>query len=100
MCAFLICVVVGLNGLESKYLKDSTVIRFYIEYTSDTPFSTIHAILREKEWHLSHLEYLGGNHCLINSAIVDAQRSGQNTDSKALLETLRITNGVLFVEDA
>ena len=100
MCAFLICVVVGLNGLESKYLKDSTVMRFYIEYTADTPFSTIHAILREKRWHLSHLEYLGGNNCPINSAIIDAQRSGQNTDSKALLETLRNTSGVLFVEDA
>lgn len=100
MCAFLISVVVGLNGLEGKYLKDSTVMQFYIEYAAEIPFSTIPATLRNNRWHLSHLEYLGGNSGLINSAIIDVQRSGNNADSTALLETLRSTNGVLFVEDA
>lgn len=99
MCVFLICVIVGLNRLEEKYLKDSTVMRFYIEYTADMPFSTIHSALRKDSWHLSHLEYLGDNNGLINSAIIDVQRSGPNSDSNALLVALRNTAGVLFVDD-
>lgn len=99
MCVFLVCVIVGLNQIDAKYLKNSTVIRFYIEYASEVPFSAIHAALRREEWHLSHLEYLGCSHAPINSAILEVQRSGQNTDAGALLETLRNTMGVLFAED-
>lgn len=100
MCGFLFCVIVALNRLDEKYLKDSTVIRFYIEYTAETPFSTILATIRKNRWHLSHLEYPGGNSCPINSAIIDVQRFGQDSDRNVLLSTLRTTNGVLFVEDA
>lgn len=100
MCAFLFCVIAALNRLDEKYLKDSTVIRFYIEYTAETPFSTILATLRKNRWHLSYLEYPGGNSGPINSAIIDVQRFGQDSDRNALLATLRCTNGVLFVEDA
>lgn len=99
MCVFLICVIVGLNRIDDKYLKDSTVMRFYIEYAAEKPFSTIHATLRQDRWHLSHLEYLGSNNGSMTSAIIDVQRSGQNTDAAALLETLRSTAGVYFVED-
>lgn len=100
MCGFLFCVIATLNRLDEKYLKDSTVIRFYIEYTVETPFSTILATIRKNRWHLSHLEYPGGNSCPINSAIIDVQRFGQDSDRNVLLSTLRNTNGVLFVEDA
>lgn len=99
MCIFLVCVMVGLNRLEEKYLKDSTIMRLYIEYTAEMPFSTVHAILRRSGWYLSHFEYLCGNYGHINSAIIDVQRSGKNTDSNALIDALRSTNGVLFVED-
>lgn len=92
--------IVALNRLDEKYLEDSTVIRFYIEYTAETPFSTILATIRKNRWHLSHLEYPGGNSCPINSAIIDVQRFGQDSDRNVLLSTLRTTNGVLFVEDA
>ncbi|MDF3005636.1 MAG: MgtC/SapB family protein [Oscillospiraceae bacterium] len=100
MCGFLFCVIATLNRLDEKYLKDSTVIRFYIEYTVETPFSTILATIRKNRWHLSHLEYPGGHSCPINSAIIDVQRFGQDSDRNVLLSTLRNTNGVLFVEDA
>lgn len=100
MCVFLFSVIVVLNRLDEKYLKDSTVMRFYIEYTAETPFSTVLAKLRENKWHLSHLECIGGNSGPINSAIIDVQRSGQDSDRNALLSTLRNTNGVLFAEDA
>ncbi len=100
MCGFLFCVIATLNRLDEKYLKDSTVIRFYIEYTAETPFSTILAALRKDRWHLSYLEYPGGNRGAINSALIDVQRFGQDSDRNILLSTLRSTNGVLFVEDA
>ena len=100
MCAFLFAVIATLNHLDAKYLKDSTVMRFYIEYTTETPFSTILATLREYEWHLSNLEYTGGNNAPINGAIIDVQRSGRDSDRNALLSALRVTNGILFVEDA
>ena len=44
MCAFLFAVIATLNHLDAKYLKDSTVMRFYIEYTTETPFSTLSLI--------------------------------------------------------
>lgn len=99
MCAFLFCVIAGLNGLEGKYLKNSTVMRLYIEYSIETPFSAIHAALRALHWHLSYLEHLGCSGGLVNSVIVDVQRS-EDADPHALLEALRATPGVLFVEEA
>lgn len=100
MCGFLFCVIVVLYRIDKKYLKDSTDMRFYIEYTTDVPFSTVLATLRKNKWHLSHLEYPCGNSGPINSAIIDVQRSGQDSDRKVLLAALRNTTGVLFVEDA
>lgn len=99
MCAFLFSVIAVLNQLDAKYLKDSTVVRFYVEYTSETPFSMILAVLREHQWHLTHLEYPGGNGTALNSVIIDIQRTGQDSDREALLQELRSTHGVLFVED-
>lgn len=100
MCALLFCVIAGLNRLDEKYLKNSTVMRLYIEYDIDAPFSAIHTVLRGNHWHLSHLERLGGKNGVVNSVIVDVQRSGQNSDEQALLEALRVTPSVLFVEEA
>ncbi|WP_312612735.1 MgtC/SapB family protein [Oscillibacter sp.] len=100
MCVFLFSVIVILNRLDEKYLKDSTVMRFYIEYASKTPFSTILAEVRKNKWHMAHLEFVGGNNDSINSAIIDVQRTGLDSDRNALLCALRSTEGILFVEDA
>lgn len=100
MCGFLFTVIATLNHLDAKYLKDSTIMRFYIEYTSETPFSVILARVREHKWHLSSLEYINTNNTPINGAIIDVQRSGKDSNRDTLLAALRATNGVLFVEDA
>lgn len=99
MCAFLFCVIAGLNRLEEKYLNDSTVMRFYIEYSIDMPFSFIHAELRKKDRHSAHFEQLNNAGGRINSIIMDVQHSGQPADGRPLLETLRSMAGVLFAED-
>lgn len=100
MCGFLFSVIVILNRLDAKYVKASTVVRFYIEYSSEKPFSTILTEIRKNKWHLAHLESIGINSGLINTAIIDVQRSGQDSDHNALLCELRATEGILFVEDA
>lgn len=100
MCALLACVIVGLNRLEERYLKDSTVLRLYIEYSRDIPFSAVHAVLRANGWHLAHLEYPCGKQENINSVLADVQRSGTDTDRQSLLRALRDVNGVSFVEEA
>ena len=100
MCAFLFAVIVTLNRLDEKYLKDSTTLRLYIEYTADTPFSAILGTLRRSHWHMSHLECPGGVCQSVNSAIIDIQRNGLDSNREMLLESLRSTDGVLFVEDA
>jgi putative Mg2+ transporter-C (MgtC) family protein len=100
MCVFLFAVIATLNRLDAKYLKDSTVMRVYLEYTTETRFSTILAELRRSGWHLSHFEYTGRGDGSINSAIVDVQRTGKNTDREAMLMALRGIDGVLFAEDA
>lgn len=100
MCAFLFAVIAALNQLDAKYLKNSMVFRLYIEYTSDTPFSTILAAMRENHWHLSHLEYPGGTDCPVCGILIDVQRSGQDSNRELLLDMLRNTPGVLFAEDA
>lgn len=100
MCVFLFTVIVVLNRVDEKYLKTSTVIRFYVEYTAETPFSVILAALRKEHWHMTHLEVLEGGKGLIHSAILDVQKTGPNANRDVLLLVLRSTNGVLFVEDA
>ena len=100
MCALLFTVIVVLNRLDEKYLKDSTTLRLYIEYTSDTPFSAVLGTLRRSHWHMTHLEYPGGACPAVHSAIIDVQRNGLDSDRLTLLESLRNTEGVLFVEDA
>lgn len=100
MCALLFCVIAGLNRLEGKYLKNSVVMRLYIEYAVDAPFSAIHAVLRGNHWHLSYLEHLGGINGAVNSVIVDVQCSRQDADEQTLLEALRAAASVRFVEEA
>lgn len=41
MCAFLFLVIVSLNRLDERYLKASSVVRVYLEYSSAVPFSTL-----------------------------------------------------------
>lgn len=100
MCCFLFCVIVALNKLDAKYLKNSTVARLYVEYTVDTPFSSILSVLRDNDWHLSNLEYPGGKNNAVNGAILDVQRSSRNSDKDALMDALRGIDGVTFAEDA
>lgn len=38
MCAFLFLVIVSLNRLDERYLKASSVVRIYLEYSSAVPF--------------------------------------------------------------
>ena len=47
---------------------------------------------------MSHFKYLGCSHAPIWSTQIEVQRSGQNTDAGALLETLHNPMGVPFLQ--
>lgn len=100
MCCFLFGVIALLNQVDQKYLKTSAVVRIYVEYTAQTPFSVILAALRQEHWHMTHLEYLSGNGAAIHSVLLDLQKTGGTTSRETLMPLLRTTEGVLFVEDA
>lgn len=100
MCAFLFTVIVVLNRIDEKYLKNSTVIHFYIEYSAETPFSAILSALRQEHWHMTDLEILDGSNESIRSAILDVQKAGTGANRETLLPILRAIDGVLFVADA
>lgn len=100
MCCFLFGVIALLNQVDQKYLKTSAVVRVYIEYTAETPFSVILSALRQDHWHMTHLEYLSRNGSAIHSVLLDLQKTGGTASRETLLPLLRSTEGVLFVEDA
>lgn len=100
MCAFLFAVIAVLNRIDEKYLKTSTIIRFYVEYSSETPFSVILSALRNEHWHMTHLEIIGSNNGPVNSAILDVQKTGETANRESLLPVLRAAEGVLFIADA
>ncbi len=99
MCCFLYLVISVVNHIDARFLKMSTVMRFYIEYSKSVPFSSILQVMRAGRWHLSHIEYIGGDNSEFISATIDVQRSGKGSDRDGLLELLRQTDGVLFVMD-
>lgn len=100
MCCFLFTVIAVLNCVDQKYLKNSMVIRVYIEYTAETPFSVILAALRKEHWHMTHLEFFGESGATIHSVILDVQKTGFTANCETLLTILQGIEGVLFVEDA
>ena len=100
MCVFLFLVIVILNRLDERYLKASSSIRIYLEYSSSVPFSSLLRALRQKGWHMAYVEYL--NHetsCGSSEMLLDLQRSGRNSHPEELIELIRGVDGVLFVED-
>lgn len=100
MCCFLFGVIALLNQVDQKYLKTSAVLRIYIEYTAETPFSVILAALRQEHWHVTHMEFLSANEAATHSALLDLQKTGGTTSRETLLPLLRGTEGILFVENA
>ena len=100
MCCFLFGVIALLNQVDQKYLKTSAVVRIYIEYTAETPFSVILAALRQEHWHVTHMEFLSANEAATHSVLLDLQKTGGTTSRETLLPLLRGAEGVLFVEDA
>lgn len=100
MCAFLFLVIVSLNRLDERYLKASSTVRVYLEYSSVVPFSTLLRALRQRGWHMGNVEYL--NHETAsgsNEILLDLQRTGRDSDPKDVIEMIRNVEGVLFVED-
>ena len=100
MCAFLFLVIVSLNRLDERYLKASSVVRVYLEYSSAVPFSTLLRALRRKGWHMVYVEYLNHeNTSGSNEILLDLQRTGRDSDPNDVIEMIRNVEGVLFVED-
>ena len=100
MCAFLFLVIVSLNRLDERYLKASSVVRIYLEYSSAVPFSTLLRALRQKGWHMAYVEYLNHeNTSGSNEILLDLQRTGRDSNPNDVIEMIRNVEGVLFVED-
>lgn len=100
MCGFLFTVIAVLNRVDEKYLKTSAVVRIYVEYSAETPFSVILNVLRKEHWHMTHFEIIGSDSGPIHSAILDVQKTGGRASRESLLPLLRATEGVLFIADA
>lgn len=100
MCIFLFAVIVALNRIDEKYLKTATMVRFYVEFTAETPFSAVLSAIRGDGWHMTHLEVLESANNTVRSVIVDVQKVGADANHDRLEEVIRSTDGVLFVEDA
>lgn len=100
MCAFLFLVIVSLNQLDERYLKATSMLRIYLEYSSAVPFSTLLRALRQKGWHMTYVEHLNRETtCQSNEILLDVQRTGRDSSTADVIEVIRNVDGVLFVED-
>lgn len=100
MCAFLFLVIVSLNRLDERYLKATSMLRIYLEYSSAVPFSTLLRALRQKGWHMTYVEHLNRETtCQSNEILLDLQRTGRDSSTADVIEVIRNVDGVLFVED-
>lgn len=100
LCAFLFMVIVSLNQLDERYLKATSTLQIYLEYSSAIPFSTLIRTLRQKGWHMTYVERL--NHetkCGSNEILLDIQRVGRDSNPTEVIEIIRNVEGVIFVED-
>lgn len=97
LSVILFTVIVALNRLNERYLKDYTVIRFYIEYTADVRFSSILTIIREQGWFFTNMEQISTTQSQFNGLFIDIQRTGHDSNRELLLEDLRKIDGVLSV---
>lgn len=100
MCIFLFLVIVSLNQLDERYLKATSTLRIYLEYSSTVPFSTLLRALRQQGWHMTYVEHLNretSGH--INEILLGLQRTGRDSNPSDVIEIIRNVDGVLFVED-
>ncbi len=100
MCIFLFLVIVSLNQLDERYLKATSTLRIYLEYSSAVPFSTLLRALRQEGWHMTYVEHLNREAPgQSNEILLDLQRSGRDSNPSDVIEIIRNVDGVLFVED-
>ena len=99
MCVILFIVFVILNRLDGRYLKDSAVMRFYIEYGETVPFSSILGEIHAHGWNLTSWEHYSVHPSPINGTFIDIQRNGHDSNRALLLEALRQIEGVCSVVD-
>ena len=100
MCGFLFLVIVSLNRLDERFLKATSTLRVYLEYSNSVPFSNLLRALRQKGWHMTNIEHLNrvtSDQC--NEILLDLQRTGRDTNPADVIEIIRNVDGVLFVED-
>jgi len=99
MCAFLFVVIVVLNQVDERYLKSSSMLRLYLEYSPTTPFSSILGALRREGWNMTHIEplqHIGSGNA---SILLEIQSRHRKWDAQKVLELVRSVEGVLFVEE-
>ena len=98
MCIALYLVLEGLNLMDEKYLKNGNNFQIYIEYTTDTRFSAVLKMMRERGWHADSVEVVnaGGENC--TSMLISISHSGKTVELGRLFDELREIEGILFVE--
>jgi putative Mg2+ transporter-C (MgtC) family protein len=99
MCAFLFVVIVALNQIDERYLKSSSLLRLYLEYSPTTPFSAILVALHNEGWHMTNIEPLKHMGSGNTSVLLEIQNNSRNWNAQKVLDLVRHVDGVLFVED-
>ena len=99
MCAFLFVVIVALNQIDERYLKSASLLRLYLEYSPETPFSAILGSLRTEGWHMTYIEPFSYMSSGNTSVLLEIQNKNRNWDAQRVIDLVRNVDGVLFVED-
>ena len=101
MCALLYLVLVTVNQLDNRYVKNGSLLQVYLEYESGMRFSAILRELRNIGCHVVEMTQVGQQEGTVTSFQITLQvKKGKGEgDRLALITRIQEIPGVLFAED-
>ena len=99
MCAAIFIILCTLEKFDENYIKTSREFTIYAELDRDVPLSRIIKEIRKDGCRIGSLDRVEMNIASLNSFVFVLETANGDSEKDAVIDGLRNTEGVLFVEE-
>ena len=99
MCAAIFIILCTLVKFDENYIKTSREFTIYAELDRDVPLSRIIKEIRKDGCRIGSLDRVEMNIASLNSFVFVLETANGDSEKDAVIDGLRNTEGVLFVEE-
>ena len=99
MCVAIFIILCTLEKFDENYIKTSREFTIYAELDRDVPLSRIIKEIRKDGCRIGSLDRVEMNIASLNSFVFVLETANGDSEKDAVIDGLRNTEGVLFVEE-